>query len=82
MVRNPSYRHRHSMNCRPGLAHATQKARKDKAKRGPFVERAFRRFSTTSGVVIWEPVLGGKTREKIHKNQLLLHKEASSVIIN
>lgn len=60
-VRKPSYRHRHSKNCSPGLAHDTQKAKKDRAKRGPFVERAFRRFSTTSGVVIWGPDLGGKT---------------------
>lgn len=64
MVRKPSYRHRHSRNCRPGLAHATQKARKDRAKRGPFVDRAFRRFSTTSGVVIGGPDLGGKKKHE------------------
>lgn len=65
MVRKPSYRHRHRRNCSPGLAHATQKARKDRAKRGPFVERAFRRFSTTSGVVIGEPDLEKQTRMKL-----------------
>lgn len=76
-VRKPSYRHRHSRNCSPGLAQDTQNPRKDRAKRGPFVERAFRRFSTTSEVVIWEPALG----ERTDKCDTLSQKQTNSFTI-
>lgn len=59
-MRKPSYRHRHNRNWSPGLAQDTQNARKDRAKRGPFVAMALRRLSTTSEFVIEEPNLKNK----------------------
>lgn len=48
------------------MAQDTQNAKKDSAKRGPFVERALRRLSTTSEFVIEEPDLKNKMILKSH----------------